>query len=71
MFSNILRIRFFVMFALALIVAAGAYGFAMSSNYNSRPRVAEVMVKGDTFAVIRERETFEDLVKGEKIPAFL
>jgi diaminopimelate decarboxylase len=43
----------------------------MSSNYNSRPRVAEVMVKGDAFAIIREREAFEDLVKGEKIPAFL
>lgn len=52
-------------------MSAGAYGFAMSSSYNSRPRVAEVMVKGDKFEVIRERETVEDLIKGEKVPAFL
>jgi len=52
-------------------LSAGAYGFTMSSNYNSRPRVAEVMVKGDKFEVIRERETVEDLVRGEKIPSFL
>ena len=51
--------------------SAGAYGFAMSSSYNSRPRVAEVMVKGDKFEVIRERETVEDLIKGEKIASFL
>jgi diaminopimelate decarboxylase len=56
---------------LIAFMSAGAYGFAMSSNYNSRPRVAEVMVKGDTFAIIREREALEDLVKGEKIPDFL
>jgi diaminopimelate decarboxylase len=56
---------------LIAFMSSGAYGFAMSSNYNSRPRVAEVMVKGDTFAVVRERETMEDLIKGEKIPAFL
>ncbi len=52
-------------------MSAGAYGFAMSSTYNSRPRVAEVMVHGDQFEVIRERETFEDLVKGERIASFL
>jgi diaminopimelate decarboxylase len=56
---------------LVAFMSAGAYGFTMSSNYNSRPRVAEVMVKGDAFAIVRERETVEDLVKGEKIPAFL
>jgi diaminopimelate decarboxylase len=56
---------------LIAFMSAGAYGFAMSSNYNSRPRVAEVMVKGDSFFVIRERETREDLIKGESIPAFL
>jgi diaminopimelate decarboxylase len=43
----------------------------MSSNYNSRPRACEVMVKGDRFYIIRKRETFEDLVKGEMIPDFL
>jgi len=43
----------------------------MASNYNSRPRVAEVMVKGDRYYVVRERETYEDLISGEKIPDFL
>jgi diaminopimelate decarboxylase len=56
---------------LIAFMSAGAYGFAMSSNYNSRPRVAEVLVKGDTFNVIRERETWDDLVRGEIIPDFL
>ena len=46
---------------------AGAYGFVMSSNYNSRPRAAEVMVDGDRFSVIRERETLEDLTRGEHL----
>ncbi|RLF56953.1 MAG: diaminopimelate decarboxylase, partial [Thermoplasmata archaeon] len=50
---------------------AGAYGFSMSSTYNSRPRAAEVMVRGDRFHVIRKRETFEDLVRGEEFPDFL
>ena len=49
----------------------GAYGFSMASNYNSRPRPAEVMVKGDSWAVVREREHSADLVKGELVPAFL
>ncbi len=56
---------------LMAVMSAGAYGFSMSSNYNSRPRVCEVMVKGDRFYTIRTRETFEDLVRGEKIPDFL
>jgi diaminopimelate decarboxylase len=56
---------------LIAFMSAGAYGFAMSSNYNSRPRVAEVMVRGDSFFVIRERETRDDLIKGENIPSFL
>ena len=56
---------------LIAFMSAGAYGFTMSSNYNSRPRVAEVMVKGDKFEVIREREKLEDLIRGEKIPSFL
>ena len=53
------------------IMSAGGYGFSMSSNYNSRPRAAEVMVRDDTWYVIRERETYDDLIKGEKIPADL
>jgi diaminopimelate decarboxylase len=51
--------------------SAGAYGFSMSSNYNSRPRVCEVLAKGDDFRLIRERETYDDLIRGEKIPDFL
>ena len=47
--------------------SAGAYGFVMSSNYNSRPRVAEVMVDGDQIHLIRARETIEDLVRGEQL----
>jgi diaminopimelate decarboxylase len=46
---------------------AGAYGFTMSSNYNSRPRAAEVLVEGDRWRVIRSRETVEDLMRGEVI----
>ena len=56
---------------LIAFMSAGAYGFTMSSNYNSRPRVAEVMVAGDRFEVVREREKVEDLVKGERVPSFL
>ncbi len=56
---------------LVAIFSAGAYGFAMSSNYNSRPRAAEVLVNDDQFHVIREREKLEDLIRGEKIPSFL
>ena len=56
---------------LIAVMSAGAYGFVMSSNYNSRPRAAEVMVKEDKFYVIRERERYEDLIRGEIIPDFL
>lgn len=50
---------------LLAMSGAGAYGFTMSSNYNSRPRAAEIMVDGDRDFVVRERESFEDLVRGE------
>jgi diaminopimelate decarboxylase len=53
------------------VMSAGAYGFTMSSNYCSRPRAAEVMVFKDRFEVIRQRETYQDLNKGESIPSFL
>jgi len=49
------------------VFTAGAYGFAMSSQYNSRPRAAEVLVEGDSFGVIRRRETYEDLVGPERV----
>jgi diaminopimelate decarboxylase len=47
------------------ICTAGAYGFVQSSNYNSRPRAAEVLVENDSWRVVRKRETYEDLVRGE------
>jgi diaminopimelate decarboxylase len=56
---------------LLAVMSAGAYGFVMSSNYNSRPRVPEVLVRGREIHVIRERESLADLVRGETIPAFL
>lgn len=52
---------------LLAIRSAGAYGFTMSSNYNSRPRAAEVMVDGDTVHIVRERETIESLYAGEQL----
>lgn len=51
--------------ALLAVLGAGAYGFGMSSHYNSRPRAAEVLVDGRRFAVIRARETVDDLTRGE------
>lgn len=56
---------------LLAIMGAGAYGFSMASNYNSRPRAAEVMVKGGDLYVVRKRETYQDIVRGESIPEFL
>jgi diaminopimelate decarboxylase len=56
---------------LLAVMSAGAYGFAMSSNYNSRPRPPEILVRDDKFQVIRSRETYDDLLKGELIPDFL
>ena len=56
---------------LLAVMSAGAYGFVMASNYNSRPRVPEVLVKDGEVHVIRERESYEDLVRGETIPGFL
>jgi diaminopimelate decarboxylase len=53
---------------LIAVRTAGAYGMVMASNYNTRPRPAEVLVDGANFHVIRARETFEDLVRGEFIP---
>ena len=52
---------------LLAVMSAGAYGFVMASNYNSRPRAPEVLVDGADAHVIRERESFEDLIRGEHI----
>ncbi len=50
---------------LLAIMSAGAYGFVMASNYNSRPLPAETMVRGDKVELIRRRQTWEDLVREE------
>lgn len=55
---------------LLAIMSAGAYGFVMASNYNSRPLPAEAFVHGNKFALIRQRQTFEDLIRGEVGPTF-
>ncbi len=55
---------------LLAVMSAGAYGFVMASNYNSRPRAAEVLVEGKTMHVIRERDSFEDQVQREKLVEF-
>ncbi|HAJ28287.1 MAG TPA: diaminopimelate decarboxylase, partial [Syntrophus sp. (in: bacteria)] len=53
---------------LMAVMSAGAYGFTMASNYNSRPRAAEVLVTGDKYHIIRKREDYGELIRGEKIP---
>ena len=50
---------------LVAVCTAGAYGFVAASNYNSRPRAAEILVEGDQWSIVRKRETLEDLVRGE------
>jgi diaminopimelate decarboxylase len=57
--------------ALLAVMSAGAYSFAMASNYCSRPKVAEDMVSGNQYQVIRERQDYPDLVDGESVPSFL
>ena len=56
---------------LLAVMSSGAYGFTMASNYNSRPRVAEVLVKDTHLHVIRAREQYDDLIRGEVVPEFL
>lgn len=56
---------------LLAVMSAGAYGYVMSSNYNVRCRVPEVLVKDKEFAVTKKRETYDDLLKGETVPTFL
>jgi diaminopimelate decarboxylase len=53
------------------VMSAGAYGFSMSSNYNSRPKAAEVMVKDHRHFLIRRRETYDDLIRNDRVPPFL
>ena len=56
---------------LLAVMSAGAYGFTMASNYNSHPKPPEVLVDGDQYYIVRGRESFEDLIKGEVIPSSL
>jgi diaminopimelate decarboxylase len=56
---------------LLAIMSAGAYGFTMASNYNSHPKPPEILVDGDKYYVVRKRESLEDLINGEVIPAAL
>jgi diaminopimelate decarboxylase len=56
---------------MVAVMSAGAYGFTMSSNYNARPRVPEILVQDRDFYVIRKRETYRQLTWGESIPEFL
>jgi diaminopimelate decarboxylase len=56
---------------LLAVMSAGAYGFTMASNYNSHPKPPEILVDGDKYYVIRSRETLDDLIRGETIPAAL
>ena len=50
------------------LLSAGAYGFVMASNYNSRPLPAEILVSGETATVVRKRQTLDDLIAGEVVP---
>ena len=56
---------------LLAVMSAGAYGFTMASNYNTRPMPAEILVSGSDAHLVRERQTLEDLVRGEHVPAVL
>jgi diaminopimelate decarboxylase len=56
---------------LLAVMSAGAYGFTMASNYNSHPKPPEVLVDGDQYYVVRKRESLDDLINGEIIPAAL
>jgi diaminopimelate decarboxylase len=50
------------------VMSAGAYGFTMASNYNSRPRAAEVLIEGNRYRLVRRRESYDDLIRGEELP---
>ncbi len=56
---------------LVAFMSAGAYGYSMANRYNSRPMAAEVLVRGSSFELVTARETFEQTIAGEKVPAFL
>jgi diaminopimelate decarboxylase len=56
---------------LLSVMSAGAYGSSMSSNYNSRPLVAEALVKGKEYFVIRKRQDYADMLIKEEVPSFL
>ena len=53
---------------LIAVMSAGAYGFTMASNYNSRPKPPEVLVDGQNYSVVIHRQSYEDLIAGESVP---
>jgi diaminopimelate decarboxylase len=53
---------------LIAVMSAGAYGFTMASNYNSRPKPPEVLVDGSKYSVVIHRQSYEDLISGEHVP---
>ena len=53
---------------LLAVMSAGAHGFAMASNYNTRPRAGEMLVDGNHYTIVRRRDTYDDLVAGETAP---
>ena len=55
---------------MLVIEWAGAYGFVMGSNYNSKPLAAEVLIDDGRPELVRRRQTFDDLIRGEEIPAY-
>jgi diaminopimelate decarboxylase len=69
--TKVRRIQNFQPGDLLAIMSCGAYGSSMSSNYNSRPKTAEVLIRDSKHYLIRERETYEDLVIKEKMPPYL
>ena len=56
---------------LVAILSAGAYGAAMAGDYNARPRIAEVLVRGDEWGIVRPRESYADLIAKDRIPGWL
>jgi len=56
---------------LLAVLSAGAYGMTMASTYNTRPIPAEVLVRGESFDVIRSRQTVEELLAAERVPGWL
>ena len=70
-FARTVRCRKLARAIISRLLSAGAYGFAMASNYNTRPRAAEILVNGRRAAVARERQPVKEIWSGEKVVAWL